>query len=268
MAHTLVLLRHGQSQWNLDNLFTGWWDAELTDVGELEARTGGELLLEHGLLPDVAHTSLQTRAIATANLALAACDRLWVPVRRHWRLNERHYGDLTGKDKAQTTAEYGEDQVHIWRRSYDIPPPPITAANRFDPINDPRYEHIPPELRPTSECLKDVVERMLPYWFDGIIPDLAAGKTVLVAAHGNSLRALVKHLQGISDEEIPSLNIPTGQPLVYELGDDFHPLDDKTVVERYLADPAEVEAAARAVAEQGKAAHGDATSNDGDGDRT
>jgi 2,3-bisphosphoglycerate-dependent phosphoglycerate mutase len=252
MAHTLVLLRHGQSEWNLQNLFTGWWDAQLTELGQREARQGGELLLDKGVLPDVVHTSLQTRAIRTAELALAACDRSWIPVRRHWRLNERHYGDLTGKDKAETAAKYGDEQVHVWRRSYDTPPPPIAADNRFNPNDDPRYADVPSELRPASECLKDVVERMLPYWFDGIVPDLAAGRTVLVAAHGNSLRALVKHLDGISDEEIPGLNIPTGQPLVYELDDDFHPVEAKPVAERYLADPAEVARAAQQVAQQAK----------------
>lgn len=252
MSHTLVLLRHGQSVWNLENLFTGWYDAPLTELGEHEARTGGELLLEKGVLPDTVHTSLQTRAIRTAELALAACDRSWIPVRRHWRLNERHYGDLTGRDKAETAAKYGDDQVHIWRRSYDTPPPAIEAGNRFNPNDDPRYAHVPPELRPASECLKDVVERMLPYWFDQIVPDLADGHTVLVAAHGNSLRALVKHLDHISDDEIPGLNIPTGQPLVYELDDDFHPVEDKPVSERYLADPDEVAAAAAAVEAQAK----------------
>ncbi|MFP5321906.1 MAG: phosphoglyceromutase [Acidimicrobiia bacterium] len=252
MAHTLVLLRHGQSQWNLENLFTGWWDAPLTELGEREARQGGELLLEKGVLPEVCHTSLQTRAIRTAELALAACDRSWIPVRRHWRLNERHYGDLTGKDKAETAEKYGDDQVHVWRRSYDTPPPPIADDNRFNPNDDPRYADVPAELRPASECLKDVVERMLPYWFDQIVPDLATGKTVLVAAHGNSLRALVKHLDSISDDEIPGLNIPTGQPLVYELDDDFHPVEDKPVSERYLADPDEVARAAQAVADQSK----------------
>ena len=250
MPHTLVLLRHGQSQWNLENLFTGWYDAPLTELGEREARLGGELLLEKDLLPDVCHTSLQTRAIRTAELALAECDRSWIRVRRHWRLNERHYGDLTGRDKAETAAKYGDDQVHIWRRSYDTPPPPIEADNRFNPNDDPRYAHVPPELRPASECLKDVVERMLPYWFDQIVPDLADGHTVLVAAHGNSLRALVKHLDHISDDEIPGLNIPTGQPLVYELDDAFHPVEDKPVAERYLADPDEVAAAAAAVEAQ------------------
>ena len=241
MSHTLVLLRHGQSVWNLENLFTGWYDAALTDLGEAEARAGGRLLADKGVLPTVLHTSLQTRAIRTAELALAECDRSWIPVRRHWRLNERHYGDLTGRNKADTAAKYGDEQVHIWRRSYDTPPPPIADDNDFDPADDPRYAQVPPELRPASECLADVVDRMLPYWFDAIVPDLAAGETVLVAAHGNSLRALVKHLQGIGDDEITGLNIPTGQPLVYELGDDFRPVDDKPVEARYLADPADID---------------------------
>ena len=252
MVHTLVLLRHGQSVWNLENLFTGWYDAPLTDLGRDEARAGGELLAAEGVLPDVVHTSLQSRAIHTAEIALAACDRSWIPVRRHWRLNERHYGDLTGKDKAATAAQFGEDQVHIWRRSYDIPPPPIAADNEHNPNDDPRYAIVPPELRPDSECLKDVVERMLPYWFDAIIPDLADGHTVLVAAHGNSLRALVKHLNRISDDDIPGLNIPTGQPLLYELDEEFHPVEDKPVEERYLADPDAIAAAAKAVADQAK----------------
>ena len=252
MAHTLVLLRHGQSVWNLENLFTGWYDAGLTELGQSEARAGGRLLADKGVLPTIVHTSLQTRAIRTAELALAECDRSWIPVRRHWRLNERHYGDLTGRNKADTAARFGDEQVHIWRRSYDTPPPPIASDNEFDPANDPRYEQVPPELRPSSECLRDVVERMLPYWFDAIIPDLAAGHLVLVAAHGNSLRALVKHLNDISDDEITGLNIPTGQPLVYELGPDFRPIDDRPVEERYLADPDEIAAAAEAVANQAK----------------
>ncbi len=252
MAHTLVLLRHGQSVWNLENLFTGWYDAGLTELGESEARAGGRLLADKDVLPTIVHTSLQTRAIRTAELALAECDRSWIPVRRHWRLNERHYGDLTGRNKAETAERFGADQVHIWRRSYDIPPPPIADDNEFDPADDPRYAQVPPELRPPSECLKDVVERMLPYWFDAIIPDLAAGHVVLVAAHGNSLRALVKHLDDISDDEIPGLNIPTGQPLVYELGDDFRPIEDRPVEERYLADADEIAAAAEAVANQAK----------------
>ncbi|MDZ7674661.1 MAG: phosphoglyceromutase [Acidimicrobiales bacterium] len=252
MSHTLVLLRHGQSTWNLENLFTGWYDAQLTDLGRDEARTGGEALATKGLLPDVVHTSLQSRAIHTAELSLAACDRSWIPVRRHWRLNERHYGDLTGKDKAQTAEQFGDDQVHVWRRSYDTPPPPIAPDNAHNPNDDPRYAAIPPQLRPTTECLKDVVERMLPYWFDAIVPDLATGATVLVAAHGNSLRALVKHLDEMSDDEITGLNIPTGQPLVYELGDDFLPAEAKPIDQRYLADADEIAAAAEAVANQAR----------------
>ena len=219
----LVLLRHGQSDWNAKNLFTGWWDADLTALGEAEARHGGELLAEAGLLPDVAHTSVQTRAIRTTNLALDACGRSWVPVRRSWRLNERHYGALTGKDKKQTVAEHGKEQVHVWRRSFDVPPPPIEPGSEFDVGGDPRYADLPPEAIPASECLADVLVRALPYWADGIVPDLRAGKVVLVGAHGNSLRALVKHLDEIADDDIAELNIPTGNPLVYELGDDLRP---------------------------------------------
>lgn len=252
MTHTLVLLRHGQSEWNLENLFTGWYDAQLTAQGEAEARAGGELLARKGVLADIVHTSLQTRAIRTAELALGACDRSFIPVRRHWRLNERHYGDLTGRNKAETAAKFGEDQVLVWRRSYDVPPPPIAEDNAHDPNGDARFASVPVELRPASECLADVVDRMLPYWFDAIIPDLATGATVLVAAHGNSLRALVKHLDGISDEDITGLNIPTGQPLVYELGDDFRPTRDLPIAERYLADPEAIAAAAQAVADQAK----------------
>jgi 2,3-bisphosphoglycerate-dependent phosphoglycerate mutase len=241
---TLVLLRHGQSDWNAKNLFTGWWDADLTELGEKEAVRAGELLEEVGLLPDVAHTSLQTRAIRTTTLALERCGRSWIPVRRSWRLNERHYGALTGKDKKQTVAEHGAEQVHVWRRSFDVPPPPIAPGSEFDVAADPRYADLPPEAIPTSECLKDVLVRSQPYWADGIVPDLRAGKVVLVGAHGNSLRALVKHLDGISDDEIAELNIPTGNPLVYELDEDLRPTRDR----RYL-DPeaaAAGEAAVRA----------------------
>jgi 2,3-bisphosphoglycerate-dependent phosphoglycerate mutase len=227
---TLVLLRHGQSDWNAKNLFTGWWDADLTALGEDEARRAGELLAEADLLPDVAHTSLQTRAIRTTTLALEACGRSWVPMRRSWRLNERHYGGLTGKDKKQTVAEHGADKVHVWRRSFDTPPPPIESGSEFDVSADPRYADLPPEVLPASECLKDVLVRALPYWADGIVPDLRAGKVVLVGAHGNSLRALVKHLDGIGDTDIADLNIPTGNPLVYELGDDLRPTRER----RYL----------------------------------
>jgi 2,3-bisphosphoglycerate-dependent phosphoglycerate mutase len=248
--HTLVLLRHGESTWNLENLFTGWYDADLTATGEDQAREGGRLMAEAGILPDVVHTSLQTRAIRTANLALEVMGRSWLPVRRHWRLNERHYGDLQGRNKAETLKLYGPDQVKTWRRSYDEPPPPLDPSDERNAAHDPRYAHLPPELIPLSECLKDVVERMLPYWYDGIVADLAAGRTVLVAAHGNSLRALVKHLDGISDADITELNIPTGEPLVYELGDAFRPLEAKPVEQRYLRGADEIRAAADAVARQ------------------
>jgi 2,3-bisphosphoglycerate-dependent phosphoglycerate mutase len=248
--YRLVLLRHGESEWNLQNLFTGWWDAGLTPEGEAQAVRAGELMLERGVRPDVLHTSLQTRAIRTAELALAAMDRSWIPVRRSWRLNERHYGDLTGRNKAETAALYGDEQVKVWRRSYDVPPPPISDTNAFNPNRDERYAQVPPDELPLAECLKDVVARMLPYWKEGIVPDLRAGLTVLVAAHGNSLRALVKHLDGISDDDIVELNIPTGEPLVYDLGEDLAPVEAKPVEERYLRSPEEIRAAAEAVARQ------------------
>src|SRR4051794_2417168 len=218
MPSTLVLLRHGQSTWNQQNLFTGWWDVELTERGRAEAIRGGELLTEAGLLPDVLHTSLLVRAIRTSELALEACGRSWIPVRRSWRLNERHYGALQGLDKKETAEKFGADQVKVWRRSYDIPPDPIERGSEFDVADDPRYADLPPEVVPATECLKDTLVRVLPYWADAIVPDLRAGHVTLVAAHGNSLRALVKHLEGISDEDITGLNIPTGNPLVYELG--------------------------------------------------
>ncbi|MFF3440889.1 phosphoglyceromutase [Streptosporangium sp. NPDC002721] len=245
---TLVLLRHGESEWNAKGLFTGWVDAGLSAKGEEEARRGGRLLLDAGVRPDVVHTSLMTRAIQTANLALGAADLLWLPVSRSWRLNERHYGALQGKDKAQTRAEFGDEQFMLWRRSYDVPPPPIADDDEFSQAGDARYALLPSELLPRTECLKDVVERMLPYWYDQIVPDLAQGRNVLVVAHGNSLRALVKHLDGIGDDEIAGLNIPTGIPLRYELDDAFHPL---TKGGQYL-DPAAAEAAIEAVANQGK----------------
>ena len=248
--HQLVLLRHGESEWNRENLFTGWYDCDITDTGRAEAAAAGGMLTEAGIAPDVVHTSLQLRAIRTANLALESMGRLWVPVRRSWRLNERHYGDLTGKNKKETVDQYGADQVLVWRRSYDVPPPAIAADNRFNPNDDPRYASLPPELVPSSECLADVVERMLPYWYDAIVGDLAAGSTVLVAAHGNSLRALVKHLLGISDEEITGLNIPTGVPLVFELDDAFRPAQEMAIEDRYLMDPEAVKAKADAVAKQ------------------
>ncbi len=242
---TLVLLRHGQSTWNAENLFTGWHDVDLTERGEEEARAGGRLLGEGSFDVDVVHTSLQKRAIRTANLALEELDRLWVPQRRHWRLNERHYGDLQGRNKAETTAKYGAEQVLVWRRSYDTPPPPLAEDDVRHPRHDPRYAMLPPDLLPASECLKDVVERMLPYWYDAIVPDLVEGRVVLVAAHGNSLRALVKHLDGISDDDIAELNIPTGNPLVYELGDDLRP-----VAERRYLDPDAARAGEAAVKAQ------------------
>jgi 2,3-bisphosphoglycerate-dependent phosphoglycerate mutase len=247
---TLVLLRHGESRWNAENRFTGWWDVDLTALGEDQARAAGTLMAEAELGLDVVHTSVQTRAIRTANLALDEMGLSWLPVRRHWRLNERHYGDLTGRGKAETTARYGEEQVFIWRRSYDVPPPPTAPDNAFDANSDRRYRGLDPAVLPVSECLADVVERMMPYWYDAIVADLAAGQAVLVVAHGNSLRALVKHLDGIADDAIAQLNIPTGVPLVYELGDDFMPVDRRPPLERSLGDPAAVAAAAEAVAKQ------------------
>jgi 2,3-bisphosphoglycerate-dependent phosphoglycerate mutase len=247
MTYTLVLLRHGESVWNAKNLFTGWVDVDLSDKGRDEAVRGGELLVTEGLLPDVVHTSVLRRAINTANLALDTADRHWIPVRRHWRLNERHYGDLQGKDKKQTMAQFGEEQFMLWRRSYDVPPPPITADNPNSQAGDPRYAGLGEDM-PQTECLKDVVARMIPYWENEIQADLRDGKMVLVAAHGNSLRALVKHLDGISDDDIAALNIPTGMPLVYELDDDFQPI---TRGGRYLDPEAAAEAAA-AVANQGR----------------
>jgi len=246
----LVLLRHGESEWNKLNLFTGWYDCDLTDSGRAEASASGTMMADAGFHPGVVHTSLQVRAIRTAELALDAMGRKWLPVRRSWRLNERHYGDLTGKNKKETTDKYGEEKVKVWRRSYDIPPPVITADNAFNPNDDVRYADLPPELVPLTECLADVVARMLPYWYDGIVPDLRAGLDVLVVAHGNSLRALVKHLDKISDDEITELNIPTGVPLLYELGDDLAPAAQLPILERYLADADAVAAKAAAVAQQ------------------
>lgn len=244
--YTLVLLRHGNSDWNQKNLFTGWVDVRLSDQGVAEAKRAGELLVDAGLDADVLYTSVLTRAIQTANLALEVADRAWIPVKRSWRLNERHYGALQGKDKAQTLAEYGQEQFMTWRRSFDVPPPPIDPTDEYSQANDPRYADIDGEI-PATECLKDVIERMLPYWESDITGDLAAGKTVLVTAHGNSLRALVKHLDGISDDEISELNIPTGIPLVYKLDADFRPLGPG----EYL-DPDAAAAGAAAVAAQGK----------------
>lgn len=244
--YRLVLLRHGQSVWNEKNLFTGWVDVPLTEKGRTEATRAGDLLAEGGFLPDVVHTSLLRRAITTANLALDTADRQWIPVKRSWRLNERHYGALQGKNKAEVRDEYGEEQFMIWRRSYDTPPPELADSSTWSQIGDPRYADLG-DNAPRTECLKNVLERLLPYWNDAIIPDLAEGKTVLIAAHGNSLRALVKHLENISDDDIAGLNIPTGIPLVYELDTDFAPLSPG----RYL-DPEAAKAGAAAVASQGK----------------
>ena len=243
--HTLILLRHGHSQWNERNLFTGWVDCRLSEKGIAEASRAGILLRENNVLPDVLYTSLLTRAITTANLALEAADLAWIPVKRSWRLNERHYGALQGLDKAETLAKYGDEQFMTWRRSFDTPPPPIADDNEYSQVNDPRYKGIDGEV-PTTECLKDVIDRMLPYWETDITKDLAAGKTVLVTAHGNSLRALVKHLDGISDADIAELNIPTGIPLVYKLDANFKPIGKG----EYL-DPEAAAAGAAAVAAQG-----------------
>ena len=248
MTYRLVLLRHGESEWNAKNLFTGWVDVDLTANGEAEARRGGELLKARGVLPDVLHTSVLRRAIRTANITLDVADRHWLPVRRSWRLNERHYGALQGKDKKQTLAEFGEEQFMLWRRSYDTPPPPIDPGDEFAQTGDPRYADLPPELLPATECLKDVLGRFLPYWYDAIVPDLRLGRTVVVVAHGNSLRALVKHLDGISDDAIAGLNIPTGVPLLYELDDALRPV---AAGGEYL-DPDAAAAAIEAVKNQGR----------------
>ncbi|OMC16482.1 MULTISPECIES: phosphoglyceromutase [unclassified Mycobacterium] len=243
---TLVLLRHGESEWNASNQFTGWVDVDLTAKGRTEAIRSGELLAEHNLLPDVLYTSLLRRAITTAHLALDTADRLWIPVRRSWRLNERHYGALQGLNKAETQARYGEEQFMAWRRSYDTPPPPIERGSEFSQDTDPRYADI--GGGPLTECLADVVARFLPYFTDVIVPDLRTGKTVLIVAHGNSLRALVKHLDGMSDEEIVGLNIPTGIPLRYDLDDALRP----TVPGGTYLDPEAAAAGAAAVASQGR----------------
>jgi 2,3-bisphosphoglycerate-dependent phosphoglycerate mutase len=243
--YTLILLRHGNSEWNRKNLFTGWVDVRLSEQGIAEATRAGELLAESGLLPDVQHTSVLTRAIQTADIALGVADRLWIDVRRSWRLNERHYGALQGLDKAETREKYGPEQFQLWRRSFDVPPPPLSDDSEWSQAHDVRYADLGDEL-PRTECLKDVVARMLPYWESDITKDLATGKTVLVTAHGNSLRALVKHLDDISDQDIAELNIPTGIPLVYKLDDNFRPLGPG----EYL-DPEAAAAGAAAVAAQG-----------------
>jgi 2,3-bisphosphoglycerate-dependent phosphoglycerate mutase len=245
---TLVLLRHGESDWNAKNLFTGWVDVGLTDKGLKEAVRAGELLAEHKLLPDVLHTSVLKRAIATAGNAVGSCDRQWIQVRRSWRLNERHYGDLQGKDKSQVREKYGDEQFLNWRRSYDNPPPPLADDSEWSQVGDPRYSSLPPEIVPRTECLKDVVDRMLPYWYDGIVPDLQAGQTVLVVAHGNSLRALVKHLDDVGEDEITRLNIPTGIPLRYDLDTSMRPTRKGGA---YL-DPVAAAAAIEAVKNQGR----------------
>jgi 2,3-bisphosphoglycerate-dependent phosphoglycerate mutase len=245
MTSTLVLLRHGESEWNALNLSTGWVDVALTEKGRAEAVVGGQLLKDEGVLPDVVHTSLLRRAINTAAIALDVADRHWIPVKRDWRLNERHYGALQGKNKTETLKRFGEEQFQLWRRSYDVPPPPLADDDQYSQVGDPRYAGI--EV-PRTECLKDVVERLVPYWEQEIVPDLRAGKTVLVTAHGNSLRALVKHLDGISDTDIAGLNIPTAQPLVYRLDQSLAPV----VAGGEYLDPEAAAAAALAVANQGK----------------
>lgn len=245
MTHTLILLRHGNSDWNQKNLFTGWVDVRLSEQGEAEAKRAGELLKESGLKPDILYTSVLTRAIQTANIALDAADRAWLPVKRSWRLNERHYGSLQGLDKAETLEKYGPEKFMEWRRSFDVPPPPLDDDAEYSQVHDERYANIDGEI-PRTESLKIVIDRMLPYWQSDIVPSLASGQTVLVTAHGNSLRALVKHLDGISDDDIAELNIPTGIPLVYELDDEFKPVAPS----RYL-DPEAAAAGAAAVAAQG-----------------
>lgn len=248
VEHTLVLLRHGESTWNLENRFTGWTDVGLTPKGDAEGTRAGRLIAEAGIAPTVVHTSVLTRAIVTMHRTLEALDRLWVPVCRNWRLNERHYGALQGLNKAETAARHGEEQVQVWRRSYAVPPPPLDPGDPRHPSHDPRYAGLAPDLLPAAESLADVVRRMLPYWHDRIVPDLLVGGTVLVVAHGNSLRALVKHLDGIDDATIPTLNIPTGIPLVYRLDASL-----RVAGSGYLGDPADAAAAAEAVARQGKA---------------
>ena len=243
----LILLRHGQSQWNAKNLFTGWVDVALSSQGEAEAKRAGELLKEKNLLPDVLHTSLLTRAIHTAEIALGACERKWIPVSRSWRLNERHYGALQGKDKAATLKEYGEEQFKLWRRSFDTPPPAIADSDQYSQADDIRYKDLGPDL-PKTECLNDVVKRLMPYLDNEIAKDLRQEKTVLVVAHGNSIRAIVKHLACISDSDIAEVNIPTGIPLLYRFDDDFEPI----IKEGEYLDPEAAKESIAAVANQGK----------------
>jgi len=246
--YRLVLLRHGESEWNAKNLFTGWVDVPLSERGRVEAARSAKLMAERALMPDVLHTSLLRRALETAHICLDGIDRHWIPVRRSWRLNERHYGALQGKDKKATLEAYGEDQFMRWRRSYDTPPPPIADDDPYSQAGDPRYADLPPELMPRTECLADVVARMLPYWYDAVVPDLRAGKTVLVAAHGNSMRALVKHLDEMSELDVVGLNVPTGIPLLYELDEQMRPL---TTGGEYL-DADAAAAAIEAVRRQGR----------------
>lgn len=247
MTYTLILLRHGQSEWNEKNLFTGWVDVRLTEQGRREAARAGEMFTESGLLPDVLFTSVLSRAIQTAHLALEQADRMWIPVERSWRLNERHYGALQGLNKADTLEKYGEAKFMEWRRSFDTPPPALDDSSEYSQVNDPRYAELGDD-RPKTECLKDVVDRLVPYFNDRVVPELRAGKKVLITAHGNSLRALVKHLEGISDTDIAQLNLPTGIPFVYELDENLQPIGER----RYL-DPEAAAAGAAAVAAQGKA---------------
>jgi len=248
VPYRLVLLRHGESDWNAQNRFTGWVDVALSGKGLAEAERGATLMAGRSILPDVVHTSVLRRAISTAQICLDGVDRHWVPVQRSWRLNERHYGALQGKDKKETLAEFGEEQFMLWRRSYDTPPPPLESDGEFSQHGDRRYADLPPEIVPRTECLADVLARVLPYWYDAIVPDLRRGRTVLVAAHGNSLRALVKHLDDMSEQAVVGLNIPTGIPLLYELDDDMHPI---TAGGEYL-DPEAAAAAIEAVANQGR----------------
>jgi 2,3-bisphosphoglycerate-dependent phosphoglycerate mutase len=245
MSHKLILLRHGESEWNLENLFSGWTDIGLTEQGEIEARTAGRLMGEEGLKPDIMFTSVLKRATETADLTLEEAGWTDIPTKKSWRLNERHYGDLQGLDKKETSAKHGDEQVLIWRRSYDTRPPALEIDDERHPSHDALYADVDPAELPATEALSDVVDRMLPYWFEQIAPELKAGRTVLIVAHGNSLRALVKHLDNVSEEDIVGLNIPTGIPLVYELNDDLQPIES-----RYLGDEEAAEAAAEAVAKQ------------------
>lgn len=246
--HKIVLLRHGESAWNKENRFTGWTDVELTDQGREEGRRAGQLLKAEGFTFDIAYASVLRRALNTLWLALSEMDLLWIPIEKTWRLNERHYGGLQGLNKAETAAKYGDEQVLVWRRSYDIPPPPLEKSDERWPGHDPRYQNVDPADVPLTECLKDTVARFLPYWHETIAPAVKSGKKVVIAAHGNSLRALVKYLDNVSDEDIINLNIPTGVPLVYELDDDLKPIRHY-----YLGDQSAIEAAMQAVANQGKA---------------